>query len=236
MQEATLTPVAEAFHELPEARALSCGVDRAPRRPLAHRSPPGPGAWGATTRSRERATPAGTPTPAASRSSPATVYAVEEECGDDLDDDPPTTYYALVESDDTDCHYLDPDAYDDAVTAAHAADRMAELIAELEYECDSIRNRAADARAELAAANRIRREALGILRHVRACPADADSLGPAFVRLWRIGVAGRRHAFDLVDEHRPPPRTRPFDPERTPTPDECRADAWREGWDCGASA
>ncbi len=233
--ETTLTPVTESFHDLPEARALSCGI-------TAHLVDPShirPGrAWrvgrhDTITRARHTGWYADS-----CRFEILTgyVYAFENACDDDLDDDPPTTYYALVESDDTDCHYLDPDAYDDPVTAAHAADRMAELIAELERECDGVRCVALRARSELAEANRIRREAFGILRHVRACPADAETLGPAFARLWRQGLARRRCAFDLVDEHRPPPRTHPFEPERTPTPDECRADAWREGWDCGASA
>lgn len=232
--QATLTPVAEAFHQLPEARPLCCGI-------TAHLVDPshiGPGparrfdrhdrisrarhsGWYADEGQFEILT--------------GFVYAYADE-PDDEDDDPPATYYALVESNDTDCHYLDPDAYDDPVTAAHAADRMAELLAELERECDGIRNRAIEARSELAEANRIRREALDILRHVRACPADAESLGPAFARLCRQGLAGRRRAFDIVNEHRPSPRTHPFDPERTPTRDECHADAWRDGWDCGAAA
>ncbi len=232
--QATLTPVAHAFHEVPAARRLSCGID-------AHLVDPshiGPArAWrvgrhDTITRARHTGWYAD-----ASQFEILTgyVYAFEDESGDDADD-PPTAYYALVESDDTDCHYLDPDAYDDPATAAHAADRMPELIAELERECDAVRCAAMRARSGLAEANRVRREALGILRHVRACPADAESLGPAFARLWRQGLAGRRRAFDIVDEHRPPPRERPFDPERTPTPAECRADAWRDGWNCGASA
>ena len=230
--QATLTPVADAFHEVPAARRLACGI-------AAHLVDPshiGPArAWrvgrhDTVTRARHTGWYAD-----ASQFEILTghVYAFEDESDDD---DPPTTYYALVESDDTDCHYLDPDAYDDPATAAHAADRMAELIAELERECDAVRCRALRARSELAESNRVRREALSILRHVRACPADAESLGPAFARLWRQGLAGRRRAFDIVDEHRPPPRERPFDPERTPTPAECHADAWRDGWDCGASA
>ena len=230
--QATLTPVADAFHELPEARPLSCGItahlvdpsnirparalrfDRHDRISRARHS-----GWYADEGQFDILT--------------GFVYAYAEE-PDEHDDDPRATYYALVESNDTDCHYLDPDAYDDPVTAAHAADRMAELVAELERECDTIRNRAVEARLELAEANRVRRDALGILRHVRACPADAESLGPAFRRLWRPADAGRRRAFDIVGEHRPPPRERPFDPERTPTRDECLADAWRDGWDCGA--
>ena len=232
--QATLTPVADAFHEVPAARRLCCGID-------AHLVDPshiGPArAWrvgrhDTVTRARHTGWYAD-----ASQFEILTgyVYAFEEANDHELADDPPTTYYALVESDDTDCHYLDPDAYDDPATAAHAADRMAELIAELERECDEVRCRALRARSELVEANRVRREALGILRHVRACPADAESLGPAFARLWHQGLAGRRRAFDIVDEHRPSPRERPFDPERTPTPAECRADAWRDGWNCGAS-
>ncbi|MDE0658676.1 MAG: hypothetical protein OXI79_03395 [Gammaproteobacteria bacterium] len=230
--QAILTPVAEAFHQLPEARPLSCGVtahlvdpsnirparatrfDRHDRITRARHS-----GWYADEGQFDILT--------------GFVYAYAEE-PDEQDDDPPATYYALVESNDTDCHYLDPDAYDDPVTAAQAADRMAELVAELERECDAIRNRAIEARLELAEANRVRRDALGILRHVRACPADAESLGPAFRRLWRQADAGRRRAFDIVGEHRPPPRERPFDPAPTPTRDECLADAWRDGWDCGA--
>ena len=233
--QATLTPVAEAFHDVPAARRLACGitahlVDPSHIRPAR--------AWRHDRHDRiTRARHTGWYADAGQfEILTGYVYAFEDECDDDRDDDPPTTYYALVESDDTDCHYLDPDAYDDPVTAAHAADRMAELVAELERECDEVRCVALRARAELAEANRVRREALGILRHVRACPADAESVGPAFARLWRQGLARRRCAFDLVDEHRPPPRERPFDPEGTATPAECRADAWRDGWDCGASA
>ena len=232
--QATLTPVADAFHEVPAARRLSCGID-------AHLVDPGhigpARAWrvgrhDTVARARHTGWYADT---GQFEILTGYVYAFEDESGDD-GDDPPTTYYALVESYDTDCHYLDPDAYDDPVTAAHAADRMAELIAELDRECDEVHRAAMRARSGLAEANRVRREALGILRHVRACPADADTLRPAFARLWRQGLTGRRRAFDIVDEHRPPPRERPYEPERTPTPDERRADAWRDGWDCGASA
>ena len=232
--QATLTPVPEAFHQLPEARPLSCGI-------TAHLVDPShidparawrPARHDRVTRARHTGWYADN-----SQFEILTgyVYAFAEDA-DDEDDDPPTTYYALVESNDTDCHYLDPDTYDDPVTAAHAADRIAELVAELDRECDEIRCTAMRGRSELAEANRVRREALGILRHVRACPADAESLGSAFARLWRQGLAGRRRAFDLIDEHRPPPCSFPFDPKRTATRDECLADAWRDGWDCGASA
>ena len=228
--QTTLTPVAAAFRELPEARRLCCGItahlvdpshidpgpawrhDRHDRVTGAHHT-----GWYADEGRFEILT--------------GFVYACADG-DDDGDDDPPATYYALIESHDTDCHYLDPDAYDDPVTAAHAADRMAELIAELERECDAIRNRAIEARTELAEANRVRHEALAILRHLRACPADGDALAPAFARLWRQSDAGRRRAFELINGHRPPPRERPFDPQRTATPAECRADAWRDGWDC----
>jgi len=231
---ATLTPAAEAFHELPDARPLPCGVTAhlvdpshiAPARAWRHDrhdriSRARHTGWYADGGQFEILT--------------GYVYAFAEEA-DDEHEDPTTTYYALVESDDTDCHYLDPHAYDDPVVAAHAADRIAELITELDRECDRVRCVALRARSELSEANRVRREALGILHHVRVCPAAAESLGPAFARLWTQGLAGRRRAFDLVDEHRPPPRGLPSDPERTATADECLADAWRDGWDCGAPA
>ena len=228
--QATLTPVARAFHHVPTASQLPCGIS-------AHLVDPshiGPAAAWRHDR-HDRISQARHTGWYADEGQFETltgfVYAFADEPRDE-DDDPPATYYALVESDDTDCHYLDPDAYDDPVTAARAADRMAELIAELERDCDGIRNRAVEARSELAEANRVRREALAILRHLRDCPADGDALAPAFARLWHQSVAGRRRAFALIDEHRPPPRERPFDSERTATPAECRADAWRDGWDC----
>ena len=222
MQTTTPTPVPQAFHNLPEPRPLSCGVTAHLVDP-SHIDPAR--AW--RHERHDRITRARHTGWYADNSQfeilTGFVYAFAEEA--DGDDDPPTTYYALVESNDTDCHYLDPAAYDDPVTAAHAADRMAELIAELDRDCDQVRCTAMRARSDLAESRRIRREALGILRHVRACPADAESLGPGFARLWRQGLAGRRRAFRLVDQSRPPPRTRPVDPDRTATRDECLADA-----------
>ena len=135
---------------------------------------------------------------------------------------------------DTDLHYLSPDAYDDPLKAALAADRMAELIAEIERECDAIRNQAALAREQLAEGNRLRREAFAILRHVQACPIDGNALAPIFVRLYDEAEAARRRGFDLIDEHRPMYCTYDPDSDRPPTPDECRADAWRDGWECAA--
>ncbi len=232
--QTTLTPAAEGFHDLPEARPLCCGITAHLVDP-SHIQPAR--AWRLSRHDEiSRARHTGWYADHGQfEILTGYVYVFAEETDDD-NDEPPTTYYALVESNDTDCHYLDPDAYDDPVTAAHAADRMAELIAELGRDCDAVRCAAMRARSGLVEANSIRREALGILRHVRACAADAESLGPAFARLWRQGLAGRRRAFDIVDERRPPPRTNPFDPERTATREECLADAWRDGWDCGASA
>ena len=228
--QTTLTPVAEAFHDVPAARALPCGITAHLVDP-SHIGP-GPAARHARHDRVSRARHTGWFADEGQfEILTGFVYAFAVDAGDD-EDDPPTSYYALVESDDTDCHYLDADVYDDPVTAAHTADRMAELLAELERDCDGIRNRAAEARRELAEANRTRREALAILRHVRACPAEADALGPAFARLWRQSGEGRRRAFRLIDKHRPPPRERPFDQERTATRAECLADAWRDGWDC----
>ena len=225
------TPVAEAFHQVPDARQLPCGITAHLVDP-SHIDPAR--AW--RHQRHDRITNARYTGWYADEGQFETltgfVYAFARDADDQDDDEPPAGYYALVESDDTDCHYLDPDVYDDPVTAARAADRMAELIAELERECDGLRNLAARARSELAEANRTRREALGILRHLRDCPADGEPLAPAFARLWRQSATGRRRAFDLIEEHRPPPRERPFNPERVSTPAECRADAWRDGWDC----
>ena len=217
----TPTPVAEAFHELPPAQRLPCGV-------TAHLVDPSnvepARAWRHDRHDKvSRARHTGWYADAGQfEILTGFVYAYSAD-SDDEDDDPPVSYYALAESNDTDLRYLDPDVYDDPVDAAYAADRVAQLVAELDRECDEVRCTAIRARSELAEANRIRREALGILRHVRRCPADAQSLGPAFRRLWRQGLAGRRRAFDIVRQHRPPPRERPFDPERTATRDECLA-------------
>ena len=230
--QATLTPVAEAYHNVPAAQPLSCGITAHLVDPSHIR--PGP-AWRLDRHDRiTRARHTGWYADACQfEILTGFVYACEAET-DNEDDDPPTGYYAIAESNDTDCHYLDPDVYDDPVAAAHAADRMAELVAELERECDEVRCLATRARGELAEANRIRRDALGILRHLRGCPADGDSLAAAFVRLWRQAEAGRRRAFDIVDEYRPSPREPLFDPQRTATRAECLSDAWRDGWDCGA--
>ncbi len=228
--QATLTPAAEAFHDVPAAQPLACGITAhlvdpshiEPARAWRHdRHDRITGArytgWYADAGQFEILT--------------GFVYAYADESDED---DPPVGYYALAESNDSDCHFLDPDVYDDPVDAARAADRMAELVAELERECDEARSLAMRARGELAEANRIRGEALDILRHLRGCPADGDALAPAFVRLWRQADAGRRRAFDIVDEHRPPRRERPSDPARAATRAECLSDAWRDGWDCGA--
>ena len=230
-----LTAVADAFHQVPAAQRLACGI-------TAHLVDPSHIAPAAATRfdRHDRVTGARHIGWYADCHQFETltgfVYALEAEEDPDYVDDPPVSYYALAESDDTDCHFLDPDVYDDAVAAAHAADRMAELVAELERDCDEVRRHAMTARAALGQANDTRREALAILRHVRDCPVDGEALGPAFARLWAQADAGRSRAFAIVAAHRPPPRERPFDPERTPTPGECRADAWADGWDCGAAA
>ena len=232
--QATLTPVTEAFQELPPVQQLPCGV-------TAHLLDPShlerARAWRFSRHDKvSRARHTGWYADAEHfEILTGFVYAYSAD-SDHEDDDPPVSYYALAESNDTDSRYLDPDPYDDPVTAAHAADRMAERIAELERECDEFRCIADRARSELAGANRVRRKALAILRHVRQCPANAGSIGPAFARLWRQRLAGRRRAFDIVDQSRPPPHARPFDPERIATRDECLADAWRDGWDRGASA
>ena len=229
-----LTPVPDAFHEVPAARQLPCGItahlvdpshigparatcfDRHDRLTGARHA-----GWYADCGQFETLT--------------GFVYAFVADDDEDVDE-PPVSYYALAESNDTDCHFLDPDVYEDAVAAARAADRMAELVAELERDCDEVRGHAITARTTLADANAARRDALAILRHARRCPADGEALGPAFARLWNQADAGRRRAFRIVDRHRPPGRTRPFDPDRTATPGECRADAWRDGWECGAAA
>ena len=221
--QATLTPVAEAFHEVPDAQRLACGVTAHLIDP-SHIDPARAWRHDRVTGARHTGWYADL-----GQCDILTGYVYAFAAPDD--DDAPASYYALAESNATDCHYLDPDAYDDPIGAAHVADRMAELIAELELECDQVRDTACRARSELAAANRVRREAFDILRHVRACPANADALGPAFARLWGQAEAGRRRAFRIVDDHRPPPRQHPFDPDRTPTRNECHADAWRDGWD-----
>ena len=230
--QATLTPVAEAFHDVPAARALPCGVTAHLVDPS--HLVPGP-AWCVDRHDRlNGARHTGWYADAGQfETLTGFVYACDAE-SDEEDDDPALGYYAVVRSSDTDCHYLDPDVYDDPVEAAHAADRMAELVAELERDCDAVRCLAMRARAQLAEANRTRRDALGIIRHLRDCPTEGEALAPAFVRLWRQAAAGRRRAFALVDEHRPPHRERPFDPARTATRAECLSDAWRDGWNCGA--
>ena len=199
-----LTAPADVFHKLPAARALACGItahlvdpshldparawrhDRHDRIDAARYA-----GWYADCYGYEILT--------------GYVYAFEPDTEDlDDDDEGPTTYYAIVESDDTDLHYLSPDAYDEPLEAA------------------------------LAEGNRLRREAFTILRHVQACPIDGNALAPIFVRLYREAQAARRRGFELIEEHRPPRCAYDPDSERPPTPAECRADAWRDGWECAA--
>ena len=225
--QATLTPIADAFHDVPAAQPLACGV-------TAHLVDPSHIKPGRARRfdRHDRLTRARHVGWHADTIGVDVLTGYVYLC--DGDDGPPYSYYALVESSHTDCHYLDPAVYDDAVDAAHAADRMAEWLAELERECDEVRCLAMRARGDLAEANRMRREALGIIRHLRAVPADGGDLAPAFLRLWRQSESGRRRAFAHIDEHRPPRRERPFEPGRVATRAECLSDAWRDGWECDA--
>ena len=130
--QAALTPVAEAFHNVPDPQPLAWGVTAH----LINASHIEPGrarrldrqdrltqsqhvGWHADIIGVEILT--------------GFVYACGGEPHGD-DDEPPVSYYALAESNDTDCRYLDPAVYDDPVDAARAADRMAESIAELKRE------------------------------------------------------------------------------------------------------
>ena len=225
-----LTPPADAFQDLPAAQALSCGITAHVVDPFrlkqarAYRyrrhdeiAVARHTGWYADCHQHELLT--------------GYVYAFDGNpaC---LDDDAAATYYAMVESNDTDLHYLDPDPYDDPLEAAFAADRMAELLAELERDCDRMRDHAAQARGELAEGNRLRGEAFAILRHVRACPTDGDGLGPVFARLYDDAQAARRRGFELIEEHRPLPCSAAPDADRPPSRDACLADAWRDGWEC----
>ena len=230
--QATLTPIADAFHDVPAAQPLACGVTAHLVDP-SHIDPAKAVRLGRHDRFR-RARHTGWYADAGQFDIlTGFVYACDGE-PDDGDDDPPCSYYALVESSDTDCHYLDPEVYDDPVEAARAADSLAESVAELERECDEVRCHAQQARDDLAEANRMRREALAIVRHLRGGPTDGEDLAPAFRRLWRQAESGRRRAFADIDEHRPPQRERPFEPGRVATRAECLSDAWRDGWECGA--
>ncbi|MYE82133.1 MAG: hypothetical protein F4X36_09900 [Gammaproteobacteria bacterium] len=222
-------PVTQAFHEVPVTHRFPCGI-------TAHCVIPyhiGPArAWryarhDAVTGARHK----GWHVDAQEfETLTGFVYACQDDYRDD-EEPSPISFYALVVSDDTDEQLLDPDAYDDPVPAALAADAMARCFAEHQRACDEINAHAARARIELAEANRIRREALAILRHARDYPAEGDTLGPQFARLWRQADAGRRRAFDIIREHRPPQREHPFDPRTIATPEEHIADAWRGGWD-----
>ena len=129
--KAALTPVADAFHDVPAPQPLVWGVTahlidrshielgRARRLDRQHRLTQSQHVgWHADFIGVEILT--------------GYVYACDgEQHGDD---DPSVSYYALAESNGTDCRYLDPAVYDDPVDAARAADRMAESIAELKRE------------------------------------------------------------------------------------------------------
>ena len=129
--QATLTPIADAFHDVPAAKPLTWGVtahlidpshiklgrarrlDRQDR--LTHSQHVG---WHADFTGVEILT--------------GFVYACHGVPHGD--DDPPVSYYALADSNRTDCRYLDPGVYGNPVDAARAADRMAESVAEMKRE------------------------------------------------------------------------------------------------------
>lgn len=225
-----LIPPTSAFEKLPAAQALACGIAAhvvdagtlASGRPWRHRRHDQIAAarhtgWYADCAQDELLT--------------GYVFAYARD-PEDLDEETSTTYYALVESNQTDICYLDPGAYDDPLEAAYASDHMAELLAELDRECDQLRNQAAHARNTLAEANQLCREAFTILRHAQTSRADCDTLGPLFQRLYADARAARRRAFDLIDEHRPqcPPALQEEAP--LPSRDTSRHDAWCDGWTC----
>ena len=118
--QTTPTPVRHAFHQLLDPRELACGV-------TAHLVDPSNIDRGQAFRldRHDRVTSARHTGWHADATQFETLTGVVCAFAPDVDgdDEPVTTYYALVVSDDTDCHYLDPVAYDDAVAAGHAADR-----------------------------------------------------------------------------------------------------------------
>ena len=129
--QAALTPVAEAFHDVPDAQPLAWGV-------TAHLIDPShiePGQARRLDR-HDRITTSGHVGWHADIISVEIITGFVYACdgGPNGDDDPPVSYYAVAESNHTDCRYLDPAVYDDPLDAARAADRMAESIAELKRE------------------------------------------------------------------------------------------------------
>ena len=129
--KAALTPVADAFHDVPDAQPLTWGV-------TAHLIDPShiePGQARRLDR-HDRITDAGHVGWHADiigvEIITGFVYACDREPNGD--DDPPVSHYALAESNHTVCRYLDPAVYHDPVDAARAADRMAESVAELKRE------------------------------------------------------------------------------------------------------
>ena len=128
--QATPTPVAEAFHNVPATQPLAWGVP-------AHLIDPSHIESGRARRLDRHDRITG----ASHVGWHADIIGVEiltgfvYACDGELHgDNPPVSYYALAESNNTNCRYLDPAVYDDPVDAAHAADRMAESVAELKRE------------------------------------------------------------------------------------------------------
>lgn len=140
---------------------------------------------------------------------------------------PVTLYFAMTESDESDCTWLDPEAYETDLAAALASDHMTEKLAETERNYQFVWSRAGKCSQDLHEANDIRRKALGYLRQARQHKAELMGIHKGRVslfamrwiypaawrtietmeseaqRLWDMSECARESVFAEIREHKP---------------------------------
>ena len=164
--------------------------------------------------------------------SPVSEAAIEADPSIDWysDDSESYRYAAMIESNDSDCAWLDPELYESDMDAARAATYLGERLAEHEREYQRIWSDAGAARHALIEANDYRRQAIKFERAAREHRAELRAIHKGRVslfalrfiypaawrtvetleaearRLWNEAEAARESAFSTIDEGRPSQR------------------------------
>ena len=130
-----------------------------------------------------------------------------DSCFDADPDKPFAFYFAVIESSDSDCAWLDPETHESAMDAARASDSLAESLAETERAYNETWNAGGAAYRALKEANDMRREAIKFERQARAHEAELRAIHAGRVSLfamrwiypaaWRTIETMRREASRL---------------------------------------
>ena len=140
---------------------------------------------------------------------------------------PLTWYFAMTESNESDCVWLDPEIYESDMDAARASDHLAERLAETERNYNSVWQKAGKCAMDLKEANDMRRNAIEYerqaRRHVAELMASHENRVSCFAlrwihpaawrtietmraearRLWDLAEDSRESVFREIGEHKP---------------------------------